>query len=965
MLYRLSSPVMKMFFLVLVFGFCLAVQSFAQTVIHHSPFGYDNIYADREVDIPLTNCEREPRDPVENEDVLIKFKTTPVLNKQECYVDVAVNRHVVNTIRAEFQYNHSGESYWKANIGKYAKDDSVSYCIRINFNDNEFLKSEKYSFVTYGWDYLTDVKSADFSNNNLILSCVSTNKSINPLIHISFDSKTLLKLGVSFAATEKLNNSIAEKCSFIQTDGKAVLSNSGLNLEINYRPLRLRLVAKETNKEAVRQFLYPGHSSIGFLNNKTGILKVNENFFTAEDEMFFGFGERYNSVNQRGNSLDNYVSNTWKDQGLRTYIPVPFYFTNKDYGFFLNSTYYSRFNLDPDKSNRCEIVSNFGRKFNGEFQYYLFGDGKPSEIIADFANLTGKSERIPVWTLGPWISANEWDKQSEVESQIDSLKKYDIPNTVVVLEAWSDEETFYIFNDAVYKPKPGSEKLSLKDLKFTGRWPDPVGMINNLHKDNMKLVLWNIPVLKSSTVKNEQRDIDEKYAIEKNFVVKNADGSPFRIPPAWFGNSLNLDFTSKDASDWWMEKRRYLVEDMKIDGFKCDGGEFIWGRDLVFSDGRRGEEIRNLYPNLYVDAYYKFIKPINKDAIVFHRAGTFGAQKHPLAWNGDQNSSFPAFREAVRSCLNLSVSGIPFIGYDIAGYHDETNLSPELYKRSLAQAAFSPVMQLHSGYSGDAGLERTPWNIARLYNDPSCIDVYKKFANARFNLIPYLFSETVYTSETGIPFMHPLMLDYPLDKNVLLGDTDYMLGRYLLVCPVTEPGTKKEVYLPEGEWLDLWSFKKYRGKAKYQFDVPADHLPVFVKNGGIIPLNLNSTFQLAAGMTNQLNSYSNLTFIVIPEKTLEYDFSDYAEGTVKKITASAANGKLVLEVPQFSTDVSFIINTPSVKGVQSSGKTLNASVNWEEFLKSDGKYFYSIESKMLYTKVKASKEKRTIVIRTN
>lgn len=955
----------KVFSLTLLIFLCSTNHLFAQAVIHHSPLGFENIYPDRELEIPLNNCEREPRDPVENEKVIINFKTSPIINKQECFVDVLVNEQPVKTFRAEFQYNLSEESYWKANIGKYTKGDSVGYRLRINYNDSENAKSVEYNFGTYGWDYLTDVKSVNFSDNNLVLSCSSTNAAVNPVIQISFNSETSLKLGISFKDSEKLKTASNEKCFFQQSEGRAILSNSKLNLEINYKPFRLKLVSKENNKELVQQFSYLGHSSIGFLHNKVDILKVSENFYTADDETFFGFGERYNSINQRGNGIDNYVVNTWKDQGLRTYIPVPFYFTNKNYGFFLNSTYYSRFNLDTDKTNRCEIVSNFGRKYSGEFQYYLFADEKPSKIISGFANLTGKSDRIPVWTLGPWISANEWDKQIEIEAQIDSLKKYNIPNTVVVIEAWSDEETFYIFNDAVYKPKLGSDGFTLKDFKFTGRWPDPVGMINNLHKDNMKLVLWNIPVLKSSSVQNEQRNIDEKYALEKNFVVKNADGSPFRIPPTWFGKSLNLDFTNKDASDWWMKKRRYLVEEMKIDGFKCDGGEFIWGRDLVFSDGRNGEEMRNIYPNLYVDAYYKMIKSVNKDAAVFHRAGTFGAQKHPLAWNGDQCSSFPAFKEAIRSCLNSSISGISFIAYDIAGYHDETNLSPELYKRSLAQAAFSPVMQFHSAYSGDAGLERTPWNIARMYNDPSCVDVYKKFANARFNLIPYLFSESVYTSETGIPFMHPLMLDYPLDENVLIGETDYMLGRNLLICPVTEPGTKKDVYLPEGEWFDLWSFKKYSGKAVYHFDVSDDSLLVFIKKGSITPLNLDKSFRITSGMTNELNSYNNLTFIVFPEKTSEYNYSDYVEGKVKKVKASFQNGKLVLEIPPFKTNVSFIINTPSVKEVQSSGKTLDALINWEEFLKSAGKYFYSIESNMLYIKVNASKEKRTIVIKTN
>ncbi|MCK9281298.1 MAG: hypothetical protein M0P71_11800 [Melioribacteraceae bacterium] len=962
--FNLSVSIKNIFVLLIVCIYPINRLS-AQAVIYHTPLGYENIYSERELDITLDACEREPQDPIENENVIINFKTSSIFNKQECFVDVIINSQPINTYIAEFQYNLSGESYWKANIGKFNKGDSVRYTIRLNYNDDENARSKEYNFLTYGWDYLTDIKTAKFSNNKLILSCSSTDAGINPIVKISFNNETTLNLAFCFEDTGINNISNGEECYFLELEDKAVLSNSKLNLEINYKPFRLKLVSKEGMNEIVQQYSYPGHSSIGFLNNNMGILKVSESLYTPNNEMFYGFGERYNSINQRGNSIDNYVVNTWKDQGLRTYIPVPFYFTNNNYGFFLNSTYYSRFNLDTDKTNKCEIIANYGRKFSGEFQYYLFADKESKNIITNFAAITGKSDRIPVWTLGPWISANEWDKQSEIEAQIDSLKKYDVPNTVVVIEAWSDEETFYIFNDAKYSLRNGSEYFSLNDFKFSGRWPDPVGMIDNLHKDNMRLVLWNIPVLKSSTVQNEQRDIDEKYAIENNFVVKNPDGTPFRIPPTWFGKSLNHDFTSKEASDWWMKKRKYLIEEMKVDGFKCDGGEFIWGRDLKFSDGRNGEEMRNLYPNLYLDAYYKYIKSINPEAIVFHRAGTFGAQKHPLAWNGDQGSSFREFKEAILSCLNSAISGISFIAYDIAGYHDETNLSPELYKRSLAQAAFSPVMQLHSGYSGDPGLERTPWNIARMYNDISCIDVYKKYANARFNLMPYLYSETVFTSETGSPLMRPLLLDYPNDEKVLEVETDYMLGRNLFVCPIIEPGTKKELYLPEGIWFDLWSFKKYEGKKSYQFEVRDDHLPVFIKNGTITPLNLDKDYKLASGMTNELKAYNNLTFIIMPDKSIEYDFHDYVEGKVKTIKTSFENGNLVLELPDCKTNLSLIINIPSIQEIELTEKILNASADWDDFLSTSGGYYFANESNMLYVKLNASKEKRILTIKTN
>ena len=62
----------------------------------------------------MESCEREPHDPPENENVFIKFKTSPIFNKQETFVDVIVNGQPEKTFRADFQYNHGGESYWKA-----------------------------------------------------------------------------------------------------------------------------------------------------------------------------------------------------------------------------------------------------------------------------------------------------------------------------------------------------------------------------------------------------------------------------------------------------------------------------------------------------------------------------------------------------------------------------------------------------------------------------------------------------------------------------------------------------------------------------------------------------------------------------------------------------------------------------------------------------------------------------------
>jgi alpha-glucosidase (family GH31 glycosyl hydrolase) len=951
----------------ILFFFFTSVELLAQINIFHNPFGDENLYEVDELAITGNECERNPRDPIEADNVSIQFKTYPIFNRQECFVDLWKNSKVINSVIANFEYNFSGESFWRADLGKFDQGDSVQYQIRTNFQNEPRVLSNKYLFTTLGWDYILDVKNIIQEENGVIFECNSTNPKLKSFVEFIFTSDNNIKIDISFNVSPNVSQVDSRNYKLNITEKKAVISIKNLQLEVNLKPFSYKLISLITGKEITKEFQFADHSSIGILNDGENIFKVSESFYTPYDEKFYGFGERYNALNQRGNEIDNYTANIWTEQDKKTYTPVPFYFTNKGYGIFLKTYYYVKFDLDSKNKNKCSIISNFGRKKSGSLEYYFFISEDPNEIISSYTKFTGKPEEIPVWTLGPWISANEWDKQIEIEDQLDSLIKYDIPNTVVVLEAWSDEETFYIFNDAKYKIKQEGKSYLLKDFEFSGRWPDPFGMINNLHENNMRIILWNIPVLKSSSVINEQREADEQFAIKNNFVVRNPDGSPNRIPTAsWFSRSLNLDFTNKNASDWWFANRRYLVEEMDIDGFKCDGGEFIWGRGLTFSDGRKGDEMRNCYPEIYVDGYYNFVKSVKNDAVVFHRAGTFGAQKHPLVWNGDQKSTFKAFKEAIRSCINFSISGIPFVAFDFAGYTEEEGLTSELYKRSLAMAAFSPVMQFHSAYSGDANLERSPWAVASRLNAPSCISVYKKYANIRFNIIPYLYTETRFTSNAAVPIMKPMFVEYPNDSLCVLNEFDYLLGRSLLVCPVIEPEIDSvKIYLPEGSWYDFWDYKLYKGKQHYKIEVTTDYLPLFIKSGSVIPLNLDSHYQLAQNMTNDLSRYNNLTFFVFPKGSIKYKYYDYTDNSEKEIVVLSDEDNISVQIPKFETDISIVIKTPFVGFDNKTKIKLNSVKNLNDFMSFSDSYYYNSETQLLYIKLNNMNENNQLSILIN
>jgi alpha-glucosidase (family GH31 glycosyl hydrolase) len=417
--------------------------------------------------------------------------------------------------------------------------------------------------------------------------------------------------------------------------------------------------------------------------------------------------------------------------------------------------------------------------------------------------------------------------------QVKQSQLHDIPATVLVIEAWADEKTFYIWNNARYSPKPADQPFQLADFTFPadGLWPDPKGMIDELHRQGIHLVLWQIPILKYlGSKRHEQQEIDEAYMLEKGYHLKWPDGSPYRVRPFWFHDSLMPDFNNPEAVDWWMSKRAYLLDEMGVDGFKTDGGEHLWGRDVIFANGLRGDEGLNLYPNLYVGAYHRFAREKrNGNALTFSRAGFTGAQAFPCHWAGDENSTWEALRASLNAGLSAGLSGIPFWGWDIAGFSGEIP-SAELYLRAAAMSAFCPIMQYHSEFN-DHRLplrDRTPWNIAERTGHPEVIDIYRRFVKTRMSLMPYITAEARYCAETGEPLMRPLLLDWPRDPQVWQLSDQYCFGRTLMVAPILEPGLNtRRLYLPEGEWQEFWNGTKFSGSQWIDVPTPLESIPVF------------------------------------------------------------------------------------------------------------------------------------------
>jgi alpha-D-xyloside xylohydrolase len=588
----------------------------------------------------------------------------------------------------------------------------------------------------------------------------------------------------------------------------------------------------------------------------------------------YGMGEKYNAFNQKGFTSVNCVEEKFCHQQEKTYCAAPFFMTDTGFGCSVETNE--------------KTVFDFGEKITvtmpSNTSIILFG-GTPKQILKKYMSLLGPAKLLPKWAFGPWISANHWNTQKKAESQIEKLQHYHFPATVLVLEAWSDEATFYIFNGANYIPVRGDEKLNYSDFDFSkGPWPNPKEMIALLHQKGLHLVLWQIPVYKKLGPEepfNVQNEKDRTFAIQKKLCVQTKEGQPYQIPEGhWFAGSLIPDFTNPESKRVWFSKRQYLL-DIGVDGFKTDGGEFVYQEDLCFYNGSTGKQMENGYAQCYTAAYSDFLERNKKEYVLFSRAGYTGQHTTPTLWAGDQKSENCELRSVLRAGLSAAMTGIIFWGFDIAGFSGPIP-SLDLYRRATQMACFCPVMQWHSEPDGgqfyeetkitEKSNERSPWNVAYIHHSPDFIDEMRFWHIMRMNLLPYLYSTAADCVRENCPMMRPLVYDFPKEPVQTIED-EFLLGESLLVAPLLDENAQsRSVYLPRGRWYNLFTGKRQEG-GQVAFVNSPKRLPVYIRSGYGLALNLNQAGKFGENVGNDVNSYQVLTFFLAGESG-RYHFHD-------------------------------------------------------------------------------------------
>lgn len=456
-------------------------------------------------------------------------------------------------------------------------------------------------------------------------------------------------------------------------------------------------------------------------------------------------------------------------------------------------------------------------------------DGEDGAPIADPPRFT------PRWAFEPWISKDISDRE-DTEQFVDGFLSRDIPVGALVLD--SPWETHY--NTLIPNPD---------------RYGDFQSLVDDLHAQNIKLVLWTTQMVNTTSFDLEAGG-DTYRGPSPNYGEGDACG--FFVNESqnyswWKGRGAAVDFFHPGALGWWREQMD-IVLDMGIDGWKLDFGEsYIRDmarsyKDVVAFDGMHTHQE-------YSEEYYaeflrygvqqrgsEFVTMVRGYDVSYDHPARFHARPEhaPVVWMGDNERDFGGMIDALDHAFRSADAGYVVVGWDLGGYLDvrEDNvLEPvpfdrEVFARWTGVSAFMPFFQLH----GRANLE--PWNI-----EPSAetTDLYRYWATLHSDMVPFWFSLAQEAYGGGDNIIQPI----GDDETEWADDWRFQVGDAFLVAPPLEAGGIRDVDLPAGTWFDWWdpSAAELVGPTTLTAHASAaedDKVPVFVREGAIIPMEIDN-----------------------------------------------------------------------------------------------------------------------------
>ena len=528
-----------------------------------------------------------------------------------------------------------------------------------------------------------------------------------------------------------------------------------------------------------------------------------------KDDYLYGLGEKTGFLNKRNYEYEMYnsdIPDPHVDSFKALYKSIPFYITFNPkycYGFFFDNTYRQFFDMGKNDPEHVKISAH-----KGCFNYYFIGGDSLKDVVSNYSLVSGKMPLPQRFTLGHQQCRWSYMNKEELLFVANKYRELGIPCDVLFLDIDYMER---------YKVFTYSEE----------RFADLPQVIDDLAKDGFKVVTIIDP-----GVKLEEGYFMYDEAI-KNGYVATLNGQTY-VNAVWPGDSVFPSFVDTKTREWWASHVKDLV-DFGVRGIWNDMNEPASFKgplpdNVEFnSDGETHyhDEVHNVYGHYMAEATYNgLVEHDKRRPYIITRAAYAGTQKYSTVWTGDNHSIWAHLQMGIPMLLNLGMSGFAFCGTDVGGFGSDC--TPELLARWSQFGAFTPLFRNHSA----CGTRRQePWT----FNEETT-NAYRNSVLFRYQLIPYLYDLFYESSETGLPVLRPLVMEFEHDQNTYEINDEVMLGSSILGAFVTEQGqTKKMIYLPGSyEWYDYHSKKVYQ-PGYHIVDAPLDKVLAFVKKGSIIP----------------------------------------------------------------------------------------------------------------------------------
>ena len=607
-----------------------------------------------------------------------------------------------------------------------------------------------------------------------------------------------------------------------EQDDTLVLATDTLRLEFPRYPWQMRAFAIGQAEPATPFFseqcqdrAYGPYYEVpppGFDQGAGGRLTARETVVATPGEAFYGLGERFTPLDKWGQEIVLWTADSGNVSSPRSYKNVPLLVSTAGYGLFVHSSYPMVFRMGSESS-----ISYSVHVADGLLDYFLIHGPSLKQILRRYADLTGHAPVPPKWSFGFWVSRAGYRSREEVETVAHEMRERELPCDVLNLDPWW----------------MGDGPWSTYEWE-TAAFPQPAEMIRGLREKGLRTCLWINPYVPFGTSAYDE-------ALEQGFLVTRPDGSVSPVVEAFAGQGLAaVDFTNPQARAWFQGKLRALL-DMGVAVFKTDFGEQA-PVDAVYHDGRAGLEMHNLYPLLYNRTVFELTEAHFGRGFTWGRSAYAGSQRYPVQWGGDSYSSLDQMACQIRALLGYGLSGVPFCSHDVGGFdyppqafdHSERTsqwflqecaLDPIVYTRWLQFGVFSSHIRAHGKQP------REPYACG-----PQVEDIARRYLKLRYRLLPYIYSQAVRSTQTGLPMARAMVVEFQDDPTTHRLDLQYMFGDSFLVAPVVRRDHRCRVYLPAGTWLDYWTKQAVHGPRWLDLEVPLEALPLWVRAGAIIPL---------------------------------------------------------------------------------------------------------------------------------